>query len=220
MLTKIKHAVAPYKKRLIIVLVIVAVLFVWHPFANESVSQTVESVVSQKSRSERDLANVSTENLSENRKLIFTLIKQEYDKDPKYFDETVMKYTEGNRESWCADYISWIYLKAGEALINPNSGYWRIPGVLTLQKYFIDNNAYASVDSDYTPKLGDVAFYIGSQTPDNTSDEHAAFVIQVKGDTITTIGGNEGTGVMRLRTETIEQNKAKGMVGYGQVELE
>lgn len=127
--------------------------------------------------------------------------------------------TESIRESWCADFISWTYLQADTQLVNPHSGYWRIPGVLTLQTYFRDNGAYTSVDSGYIPKLGDVAFYIGSQTPDNTSDEHAAFVIAANGDQITTLGGNEGTGVMRLRTEKIQQNKDKGLVGYGQLEL-
>lgn len=175
--------------------------------------------MTQQSRSERAFATIDASTLSPARQRVFNIIKQEYDKDPKYFDATVMKYTEDIRESWCADFISWTYLQADTQLINPHSGYWRIPGVLTLQTYFRDNGAYTSVDSGYIPKLGDVAFYIGSQTPDNTSDEHAAFVIAVDGDKITTLGGNEGTGVMRLRTETIQQNKDKGLVGYGQLEL-
>lgn len=219
MFTKIKTTLLPYRTKLAILGVVILALFIWHPFARDGITDTVEAVASQQSRSERAFGNIDTSSLSPARQRVFTIIQQEYDKNPKYFDDAVMTYTEGIRESWCADFISWTYLQADTQLVNPHSGYWRIPGVLTLQTYFRDNGAYTSVDSGYIPKLGDVAFYIGSQTPDNTSDEHAAFVIAVNGDQITTLGGNEGTGVMRLRTETIQQNKDKGLVGYGQLEL-
>lgn len=157
---------------------------------------------------------ISTNNLSSTQRKILTLARTEYDKAPRHFDSSVLKYTEGTRESWCADFISWVFLKADVPLTNPNSNYWRIPGVLTLQKYYKDAGAYVEATAEYTPKLGDVVFYIGAQTPDNSSDEHVALVLKVEGDVITTIGGNEGDGIMRIRAESPQ----KSLVGFGRLD--
>lgn len=43
------------------------------------------------------------------------------------------KYSQGVPEDWCADFVSWVLREAGYPMSNPNSGSWRIPGVLTLQ---------------------------------------------------------------------------------------
>jgi len=161
--------------------------------------------------------DVPTKNLTTTQKKILTLVRQEYEKVPRSYDTTVLKYTEGAEESWCADFISWTFLKAGVPVTNPNSDYWRIPGVLTLQQYYRDNTGYVEASSGYTPHLGDIAFYIGAQTPDNSSEEHAAIVLKVNDGNITTIGGNEGSGIMRIRTESLQQNIDKGLVGFGQL---
>lgn len=216
----LKQKLRPYRTRLVILAVVIVTLFIWHPF-NDSKNNADAQTGTQPSlsRTEKAFSSVEESSLSPARQRVLAILKQEYAKDPKYYDETVLKYTEGNRESWCTDFISWVFAEADTELINPHSGYWRIPGVLTLQTYFKDNDAYALSTSDYTPKLGDVAFYIGAQTPDNSSDEHAAIVIDVDGAQITTLGGNEGSGVMRLRTESISENLEKGLVGYGKLEL-
>ena len=196
------------------------VLISWPSLTAADKNVVADNIPKPPSKVETAFKEVDAATLSPARQRVVALMKQEYAKDPKYFDENVMVYTQGNRESWCADFISWVYRKAGTELINPHSGHWRIPGVLTLQKYFIDNGAYKAADSGYIPKPGDTVFYIGAQTPDNTSDEHAALVIKSDGKTMTTLGGNEGTGVMRVRTESIESHLSKGMVGYGQLDFE
>lgn len=197
----------------VIILGIVLLQFV---FKGSSNSHTEEPLVTHRTPL---FPNIPTNDLGTPQQKLLQILQTEYDKDPHSYDQTVLTYTEGNEESWCADFISWAFLKAGEPLSNPNNDYWRIPGVLTLQQYFKDNDQYATIDSGYTPKIGDIAFYIGAQTPDNTSGEHAAFVIGANEDSITTIGGNEGDGIMRLRTESLQVNKDKGLVGYGQAQL-
>ena len=148
---------------------------------------------------------------------LLDVIKSEYARSPEGYDDTVMKYTEGFEESWCADFISWVMKEAGSPNISSETGYWRIPGVLSLQSYYMNiSNAYFDSKSSYTPQLGDVAFYIGDATPDFDSSEHAAIVLSYDGTTLVTIGGNEGDdGVLRIRKETVEQNLEKGLVGYG-----
>lgn len=203
------------------VLAILLVLFLgWIIIQNSINTNTIDTISAQDQRTQRDFASVPTSSLDATQRRILKILKQEYTKAPVSYDDTVLKYTEGFEESWCADFITWVLTKADSTIINPDTGYWRIPGVLTLQQYYKDNDAYVLADSNYTPRFGDVVFYIGSQTPDELSDEHAAFVLGVTPESqLITIGGNEAKGVLRIRTESITTNMSKSMVGYGKLYL-
>lgn len=199
----------------------VLIVFVGWSFIKPSPETNVGySVSTQEQRTQKAFAHVQTNRLDASQRQILKILKDEYAKAPVSYDATVMKYTEGFTESWCADFITWVLTKADSTIVNPDTGYWRIPGVLTLQQYYKDNDAYVLADSNYKPQLGDVAFYIGSQTPDESSGEHAAFVLGVTSDgKLITIGGNEAKGILRIRTESIKTNISKGMVGYGKLYL-
>jgi hypothetical protein len=192
----------------------------WQFISRSFFNTSATSQLSATQRTEKAFANVPTAQLDATQRRILAILKEEYTKSPTSYDETVHNYTEGFDESWCADFITWVLTKADSTIINPDTGYWRIPGVVTLQQYYKDNEAYVLADSGYTPRLGDVVFYIGSQTPDESSGEHAAFVLGVtKDNKLITIGGNEGNGVLRIRTESVKTNISKGMVGYGKLYL-
>lgn len=201
-------------------LVIAFLILVGWLVTRESSDTRNQTTSTQGQNTEQAFANVPTNSLNATQRRILKILKQEHSKTPVSYDNTVMKYTEGFTESWCADFITWVLTKADSTIINPDTGYWRIPGVQTLQQYYINNDAYVSVDSGYIPQLGDVVFYIGSQTPDESSGEHAAFVLGVTPDgKLITIGGNEAKGILRIRTETIRTNLSKSMVGYGKLYL-
>lgn len=157
---------------------------------------------------------IATDGLTSTQQHLLAVLKQEYALHPKGSDSAIRKYTEGYDEAWCADFISWVMNQADTPYSNPNSGSWRVPGVLTLQDMYIDAGGYREVGT-YTPKLGDVAFYIGSQTPDGGSEGHVAIVLKVEGNMMTTIGGNEGdSGELKIRTSPIQEGD-KGLVGFG-----
>ncbi|HWB39223.1 MAG TPA: CHAP domain-containing protein [Candidatus Saccharimonadales bacterium] len=137
---------------------------------------------------------------------IVSLSKTEYAKSPVSYDATVLKYTQGSKEAWCADYISWIYKQADQPFKNPNSGSWRIPGVYTLQEYFQLRHQYQKV-GNYQPKTGDVAIYSHGQG-------HAAIVLSRHGSNITTIGGNE-SGRLRIDTRPETGKNSYDLIGYG-----
>lgn len=148
---------------------------------------------------------------------MLAIIKTEYAKQPTSYDKTVLTYTEGFKESWCADFISWVRFQADKPFVNPETGYWRIPGAQSLRDYYDSTDAYHQVGS-YTPKFGDVAFYFG-ETPDGTNREHVAFVLQVKGDTLVTLGGNETSkGVLQLRSNKLVEGE-RGLSGFGESNL-
>lgn len=134
---------------------------------------------------------------------IVALLKQEYELQP---DGT--KYSEGIKEAWCADFVSWILKEAGQPLENPNSGSWRIPGTFTLREYYEINGKFKPADSGYIPKVGDTMLY------DNPSPfgQHTNMVIENENGIITTVGGNEPGGIRVY--EHAQPNRA-GFIGYG-----
>lgn len=138
-------------------------------------------------------------------------LKKEYASHPVSYDAVVLKYSEGHKEAWCADFISWVMRESGSPLVNPNSSHWRIPGVLTLQQYYQATGRYQKA-SEYTPKLGDVAIYVGKNFYGG-SREHANIVLKVEGGVMTTIGGNE-RGNLRINRTKIMVNES-GLVGFG-----
>ncbi len=160
------------------------------------------------------LNQVSTRGLDSVQLQLLQLAKQQFATHATSYDSTVMEYTQGSQESWCSDFISWLRNQAGVPFINPTSGSWRIPGVDTLQDYYQQYNAYYAV-GDYTPKLGDVAFYNDTNlSGDNTA--HVAMVLGVSGNNVITIGGNEGTGdgTIQVRSDPL-QDGYLGLSGFG-----
>lgn len=173
-----------------------------------------ESVIAERKVARADFPAIEVTNFSATQKQVLTLAQQEYAKNPTGYDETVMKYTEGFEESWCADFISWVFNKSGTPFVHPDTKYWRIPGVQTLMAYYQKENAYHEIGDGYIPKMGDVAFYFG-ETPDGGSSEHVAMILEVRGDTIVTIGGNEGDkGILQVRYDTLKKD-VKGLTAIG-----
>ena len=150
-----------------------------------------------------------------NNQRIIQIAKAELAKNVVEYDSNVLKYTDGNRWAWCADFVSWVYKEAGSPLTGGNSdGGWRIDGVLAMQAWFKQNGTYFEVGSE-SPQPGDVAFYIGSQTPDGDSTQHVNLVVAVNGNKMTTIGGNQSNRVT-IGSRQIALG-ADSLVGFGRI---
>ena len=172
-----------------------------------------EKVV-QKAPTRTGFPTLNTSQMTARQQRVVALAKQEYLKNPVRYDAAVKTYTEGFEESWCADFSSWVFNKAGVGYQQPETGYWRIPGVQTLATYYRELGAYHTVGGGYVPKLGDVAFYFG-ETPDGGSAEHVAMVLAVEGDRVITIGGNEtDRGILQVRHDKIDTS-VKGLTAFG-----
>jgi hypothetical protein len=147
---------------------------------------------------------------------VIGVAQTELAKAPVEYDSNVFKYTDKNEEAWCADFVSWVHKEAGIPFSGGSSGGWRRASVLDLQSMFKNSEKYKyfSVGAE-SPQPGDIAFYIGSQTPDRSSTRHVNIVIEVNGDTMTTIGGNESNKVKKS-TRKIASG-SQGLVGFGRV---
>ena len=110
---------------------------------------------------------------------IIQISREEYAKKPVSYDDNVLKYSNGVAEPWCADYLSWVMREAGVPLVNPNSGGWRIPGVLTLREYYKSTGRYSDA-REYKPQVGDAAIFVNT-TSFNTSRQHTSIVLKVEG---------------------------------------
>jgi hypothetical protein len=208
------------KKRYIIlistvgVLAVAALLIYIVPSARRAVRTGVTTTVAHVSPLPNEtFPNVDTNSLSPDQVRLLQLAQAEYAKHPVSYDETVLAYTEGNKEAWCADFASWLMRATGHPYTNPFSASWRIPGVYTLQEYYQAEQRYVSAGS-YKPQPGDVAFYIGRHTADLFSTSHVAVVVKVDSDQMTTLGGNEG-GHLHLSTQPIKAG-VNSLVGFGQ----
>lgn len=146
---------------------------------------------------------VDTQDLSPTQQKIIEIVKKEYADQP---DGT--KYSQGEKQAWCANFVSWVYNEAGVPMKNPNTGAWRIPGTKTLQDYLRSTGKFHSVDSQYIPKVGDLMLY------DNPSPhgQHVNMVIKNDNGIVTTIGGNEPGGI---RVFVHDKTEAPGFLGYG-----
>lgn len=120
-------------------------------------------------------------------------------------------YSEGVDQAWCANFVSWIMAQAGEPLVNPHSGHWRIPGVLTPQEYFVAEDRFVPARAGYVPRTGDVVLYISA-----FGSEHTNMVVSADSETGTaiTLGGNE-TGAVRLHHLRWDDDSA--VIGFGRL---
>ncbi len=197
---------------ILVVIICIATVF-WYTSRSQG-AESSQAEVMQRPTVRSGFAVIEATNLSDTQRQVLTLVQQEYQKDPTSYDSTVMKYTEGFEESWCADFISWVFNQAGTPFVHPDTKYWRIPGVQTLKAYYEQENAYHEVGDEYKPQFGDVAFYFG-ETPDGGSAEHVAMVLEVRGDILVTIGGNEGSGILQVRYDTLKKD-VKGLTAIGE----
>ena len=121
------------------------------------------------------------------------------------------KYSQGIEEEWCADFVSWVLRSAGYPMSNPNSGSWRIPGVLTLHAYLKKEGRFRPVNDGYTPRPGDIVIYNGGDF-----GQHTNLVIDTADGRIRTVGGNQFASVGN-QSVTVKDTKLNdtGVVGYG-----
>ena len=147
---------------------------------------------------------VDTSALSPGRAAVVRILGEEY-----ATQAGMSKYSEGNDEPWCADFTSWVMRASGKPFANPNSGHWRIPGVLTLTAYLKDGGRYEA--PGYAPKPGDMVLY---DVP-SPKGQHVNIVLINDHGTLTTVGGGEGRGV-GLSTYVAADDS--GITGYGRYE--
>lgn len=195
------------KRRIIIVSAIIVALLVIGGgvlFARSRFNIVPELVASHTSSMKVvSFPEIATDQLSPQQQKVVEILKQEYKAQP-----AGTKYSQGNNEPWCADFVSWVFNQAGVPLENPNNGYWRIPGTYTLREYYQSQNRFKAADSGYNPKVGDIMLY------DNPSPfgQHTNIVIKNANGIVTTIGGNEPGGIRIVQHEAKE---AAGFIGYG-----
>lgn len=138
---------------------------------------------------------------SGSREKIVLLARAEYAKRPVAYDANVLTYTQGVREAWCADFVSYILYRAGQPMKHPSTGSWRLPAVTQVDNYYRSNDRWRPAGG-YRPQPGDTAIYLARGW------QHVNIVVAVNGDTMTTIGGNESG-----RVSLVERKIAYGAGG-------
>jgi len=96
---------------------------------------------------------------------------------------TILEYTDGHQEAWCADFVSWVLNKAGAPFTGGASGGWRLANVGQVIAYAQSKDRYRD-GQNYTPQPGDIRIEPGV---------HVNIVISVNpsNHTMVIIGGNQ-----------------------------
>lgn len=158
-----------------------------------------------------DDPTLTTSDMSNTRKNVVCLAKQEL---KKWLDGELRPGTDflkyevkedgkkgKNQWSWCSEFASWIYMKAGYPFEGGLDGGWRHPPVAGVVAMARKDSKFKAVGAKgYTPKPGDLAIYQGGTNLPTSSSiegnwfEHISIVTEVKGNAITIIGGNQSGG--------------------------
>ena len=196
------------KKRCIILsvialLLIVPITVITQPKIADKLSYLINSVHLDRSPGESVFPDIDTINLSPTRQKIISLAKTEFKAQ-----SAGTKFSQGAKEPWCANFVSYIMNQAGAPLKNPHTGGWRIPGTFTLREYYQAAGRFKSADSGYQPRLGDVAIYRNSPV----FGDHTNIVLKNDNGVLTTVGGNE---MNRIRVFVNHDKQYDGLLGYG-----
>lgn len=144
--------------------------------------------------------------LSTRQRTVLELARQEFTEQ-----SPGTKFSQGEMQAWCANFVSWVMREAGVPLTNPHTGGWRIPGIFTLQEYYQSVGRWRPVSSGYLPRPGDVAIYRNSPI----FGDHTNIVIARDHHTTTTVGGNE---MNRIRVSVNQAQNNQGLLGWGILE--
>jgi hypothetical protein len=126
------------------------------------------------------------------------------------------KYMGGVCESWCANFVSWVYMAAGVPFTGGYSGGWRINNVIVLLDWFKANaNWYPRDPASPAPQPGDVIIfsYSGSSVDNSGSLDHTGIIESVNGSDLTVIEGNSSNRVQRVTYSNYATDSV--IVGWG-----
>jgi hypothetical protein len=106
-----------------------------------------------------------------------------------------VNYSEGAQEEWCADFVSWIFNKAGDPFTGGRDG-WDLAGVEQIEDQGTSNSNFTwhPYTSNYIPVPGDIAIFSwGGQANPNWAQSHTAIVTAVDtgSKTVTYLGGDQ-----------------------------
>lgn len=196
------------KKRCIILsvialLLIVPITVITQPKIADKLSSLINSVRLDRSPGESAFPDIDTANLSPTRQKIISLAKTEFEAQ-----SAGTRFSQGVREAWCTNFVSYIMKQAGVPLKNQHTGGWRIPGTFTLREYYEANGRFKPANSGYQPLPGDVAIYRNSPV----FGDHTNIVLKNDNGVLTTVGGNEAN---RIRVFVNRDKQYDGLLGYG-----
>jgi hypothetical protein len=186
-------------KRFLGALVVLLVL-AWVGYA--IVHRTVHTDTSAPSLTGKQFPDVDRRPLTPLQNRVLDIARQQFQNQPP-----ATFFTDGHDESWSADFVSWVMRQAGTRLASPDDGSWRIAGVYGMEQYY--QSVGRLEGPDYRPHPGDVMLW-GVRSP---LALHANIVVEIDGDVVTTVGGDErGIGLRRTQIRP-----DLGLLGYGRL---
>lgn len=129
--------------------------------------------------------------------------------------KTVDSYTQNHPEFWCADFVSWVYFKAGKPFTGGASPAWRIPGAAAIANYMKKNGTWLdNAPGAANPAPGMIVYFNRSHSGAiGGANDHIGIVETADATTLKTIEGNSGNAV---RSNTYTNYKSNNeIIGFG-----
>ena len=145
--------------------------------------------------------DLSTKELSPLRAKVVGILRQQFAKP-----QPGTYYSQGEKQSWCVNFVSWVAHEAGASLTNPHNGGWRISGVRSLEAYYRAAGRFHDRGDNYHLQPGDLIFY----DKDSQRGEHVNFFLKYDKGKAVTIGGDEGDTIMVQRFDFGNDGPIKG----------
>jgi hypothetical protein len=123
----------------------------------------------------------------------------------------VRVFTAGNTQAWCADFVSWVYMRAGHPL-SGGAGGWRYATSDGLRRWFMARGTWNARDSSDVPQPGDVVTF---NLDSDSLNDHTGIIERVSGSTLYTIEGNTSNGVHRRSYPNYKTDRR--IVGWGRL---
>jgi hypothetical protein len=127
---------------------------------------------------------------------------------------TVDSYTQDNPEFWCADFVSWVYWKAGHPFTGGAGPAWRIPSAIGIVNWMKANGVWIPNGPGANPQPGMIVYFSHNHTgATGGANDHIGIVESAQGNTLTTIEGNSGNQVQENTYTSFRQDAE--IVGFG-----
>ncbi|MEI7818742.1 MAG: CHAP domain-containing protein [bacterium] len=144
------------------------------------------------------------------------------------WDASVLDYTGGTRDAWCAYFVSWVYKQAGYPLRFDNNGRvplaWK-PGV-SVRSVFQSKNKFwpAQGSGGYQAKPGDAVVFGEDRSHVGIVlkykwDKNGFYLKTIEGNTNITLNKNPGSGTDRVLIREYTDPAVADIMGFGEAEV-
>jgi hypothetical protein len=117
-------------------------------------------------------------------------------------------------EDWCADFVSWVYMKAGQPFSGGEGTSWKVPAAISIVDYMKAHGTWIPNGPNANPSPGMIIYFnFTDNGATGGSNDHIGIVDHVSGNTLYDIEGNAANQVLAVTYPNFRSNPT--IIGFG-----